>query len=75
MPTLYSARIQWALERPDIKTLRVSHREDNAASKHAILKHGFTIQNAQEIDWPDGTCAIEYMYELSLEALRSRPAS
>ena len=69
---LYKARFDFALKNKDWTKLHISHREDNAPSRAAIIKHGFTYIGAEEYEFPDGTRAPEHHYEMDLLALRKK---
>lgn len=66
---LYNARIDWAKQHLPFRRLLVSHREGNEASRRANQYFGFKFTGKEEIDWPDGTNAPAYVYELDLAAL------
>jgi RimJ/RimL family protein N-acetyltransferase len=68
---LYQARIDWAKQYRPFKRLVISHREGNEASRRANQSFGFKFVGKEEIDWPDGTKALDYRYELDLAALRN----
>jgi RimJ/RimL family protein N-acetyltransferase len=68
---LYQARIDWAKQHQPFKRLVISHREGNEASRRANQSFGFKFIGKEEIDWPDGTKAPDYRYELDLAALRN----
>lgn len=67
----YEERINWALTQNHLETIKVSHREGNKPSRAAIIKHGFKFTETRDIDWPDGTRDIEYIYQLDLSILRN----
>lgn len=69
---LYQARIDFACDHHAWTKLIISHRIDNEASKQAIAKHGFQLVGEEDIEWPDGACALDCQYELDLEALRTK---
>lgn len=62
---MYEARIKWAKEH-GIQSLYVSHRENNEASRKAMLNFGFELVRKDEIEWPDGQKAMDYIYKLDL---------
>ncbi len=64
---LYEARVDWAKQRPEIKTIIVGHREENISSMKAIQKHGFLFTHKTEETWPDGIADPCYIYELRLD--------
>jgi RimJ/RimL family protein N-acetyltransferase len=68
---LYQARIDWAKQYRPFKRLVISHREGNEASRRANQSFGFKFIGKEEIDWPDGTKAQDYLYELDLAGLRN----
>ena len=68
---LYQARIDWAKQHPPFRRLVVAHREGNEPSRRANQSFGFKFVGKDEMDWPDGTNAPEYIYELDLVALRN----
>ncbi len=67
---LYQVRIDWAKQHLPFRRLLVSHREGNEASRRANQSFGFKLIGKEEIHWPDGTSAPDYVYELDLAALR-----
>jgi RimJ/RimL family protein N-acetyltransferase len=67
---LYEARINWAINHLPFQRLVISHREGNEASRRAIQAFGFKFTDKRIIDWPDGSNAREYNYELDLRSLR-----
>jgi RimJ/RimL family protein N-acetyltransferase len=67
---LYQARIDWAKQHRPFRRLLISHREGNEASRRANQSFGFKFIGKQQIDWPDGTKAPDYVYELDLATLR-----
>lgn len=66
----YQARIDFGIKHLPWTRLSVSHRADNEPSKRAILRHGFTLADRAEKDWPDGKRMEELMYEMDLVKLR-----
>ena len=68
---LYQARIDWAKQHRPFRRLVVSHREGNDPSRHANQSFDFKFVRKEEKDWPDGTKAPDYVYELDLAALRN----
>ena len=68
---LYQARIDWAKQHPRFTRLVVCHREGNEASRRANQSFAFKLVGKEEIGWPDGTKASDYVYELDLAPLRS----
>jgi len=67
---LYQARIDWAKQHLPFRRLVVSHRDDNEPSRRASQSFEFQFVGKEEMDWPDGTKAPEYVYELDLAAMR-----
>ena len=67
---LYQLRIDWARQHQPFKRLVISHREGNEASRRANQVFGFRYIGKEDIDWPDGVKAPDYLYELDMEALR-----
>jgi RimJ/RimL family protein N-acetyltransferase len=63
---LYEARIGWAAQHPPFKRLIVAHREGNEASRRANQSFDFKFISKEDIRWPDGTTAPDYLYELDL---------
>ena len=63
---LYEVRINWAREQGRFDVILVSHRVDNEASRRANQAFGFKYIGKELTDWPDGTKAYEYNYELRL---------
>jgi RimJ/RimL family protein N-acetyltransferase len=70
---LYNACIDWAVNSPVWKKVVVSHREDNRASKGAIMRYGFKHTHRETTVWPDGKTVDNVFYELDLEKLRLKP--
>jgi RimJ/RimL family protein N-acetyltransferase len=68
---LYQARIDWAKQHRPFKRLFISHREGNEASRRANQSFGFKYVGKEEVNWPDGTKAPDYLYELDLAVLRN----
>jgi RimJ/RimL family protein N-acetyltransferase len=64
---LYEARIAWVRRHSTCIRVVVSHRESNAASKHANQKHGFRWIRAEKRIWNDGLAEMEHFYELTLD--------
>jgi len=63
---LYKARIDWAKNQSSFKKLMTSHREGNEASRRANQAFGFKFMDKTLTEWPDGSKALEYNYELEL---------
>ncbi|MDM1296239.1 GNAT family N-acetyltransferase [Sphingobacterium sp. N143] len=61
----YEARITWARQK-GCNRITVSHRDGNDASKAANQSFNFKYTHAQDVIWPDGVSAKEYMYVLFL---------
>ena len=68
---LYGARIDWAKQHPPLRRLVIAHREGNEPSRRANQFFGFKFVGKKDMDWPDGTKAPEYLYELDLTAPRN----
>ena len=68
---LYKARIDFAIQHKAWKKLSIGHREGNEPSRRAMIKHGFELVETKDINWPDGSRDIEYLYELNLSELRT----
>lgn len=64
---IYKTRIEWAMARPTVEKIIVSHRASNLASKHANQKHGFVFTHTLEKVWVDGETEDEVCYELMLK--------
>ena len=67
---LYQARIDWAKQYLPFRRLVVSHREGNEPSRRANQSFEFKFVGKEEMDWPDGMRAADYVYELDLAAMR-----
>lgn len=67
---LYEARLAWAAERPQIKRLRIGHRESNHISKAANQHYGFVYVAREPSDWPDGGREDTLYYELVLFVIK-----
>jgi RimJ/RimL family protein N-acetyltransferase len=64
---LYKARIAWAKAQDGrFKSIIVSHREGNEASRRANQKYGFQHTHTQMVKWPDNQFANEVFYKLNL---------
>lgn len=63
---LYEARLNWAKEQK-YKSIIISHRESNIASKKANQKFGFTFTHTEEKQWVDGKWENNVFYRLDLE--------
>jgi RimJ/RimL family protein N-acetyltransferase len=61
----YKARIDWARER-HIKTVIVTHRGGNDASRAANQRHGFQYTHTERRLWPDGEEDDHLFYKLKL---------
>lgn len=64
---LYEARIQWALEQNDIRTLVIHHRIDNEPSRKSHQKFGFEfIKEYPPEKWPNGDVVayVEYIKKI-----------
>lgn len=64
---MYQARLDWARAHPDVRIVRVSHREGNAASRAANQKHGFVFTHQEPHVWPDGVTEGHCYYELRVK--------
>lgn len=64
---MYAARIDWAVARPALVQINVSHRATNVRVRAAILKHGFRRVGTEPRTWPDGTDDEEWIYARSLQ--------
>jgi predicted SnoaL-like aldol condensation-catalyzing enzyme/RimJ/RimL family protein N-acetyltransferase len=69
---LYEARIEWAVQQPELKRLVISHRVGNEASHRANQHFGFRFYEREKIGWPDGQEADEFRYGLDLSVLRAK---
>jgi len=63
----YQARIAWALEHTNWVRITVGHRQGNEASRHAIIRNGFSRTHDKCENWPDGTKDTCLIYELILK--------
>lgn len=63
---LYQSRIDWAREN-NFDRIIVAHHIENKASKHANQHFAFRYISEHMHDWPDGSRAIELIYELKLD--------
>ncbi len=70
----YQARIDWAVNQPQLKKLIVSHREGNESSRRANQAFSFILNNKENKLWPDGVEALEWNYTLDLDQLRKSHA-
>jgi RimJ/RimL family protein N-acetyltransferase len=61
----YRARIDWSRQQ-GFRKLVVSHRADNAPSKAANQRVGFTYTHSEQQTWPDGNQTDNVFYELVL---------
>lgn len=62
---LYGARLAWARDK-GLKTVVVSHRKSNQASKTANQHFGFRYTHTQMTLWPDGQEEEKLFYILAL---------
>ena len=62
---LYEARIRWGKEK-GLKTLTISHRKDNMASRAAILRNGFVYTHSETRIWGDATEEENTFYKKEL---------
>lgn len=62
---LYQARIAWAKEK-GIKSIIVSHRKSNTASKAANQHFHFQYTHEEITEWPDGQQEENVFYRLEL---------
>jgi len=70
MKLLYRARIDWALMQKQFRSLVISHRVGNEASRRAMVAAGFVFKDKNVITWPDGIQDEEWNYTLDLDRLR-----
>ena len=63
---LYEARLAWVSERPQIRRLRIGHRDSNHRSMAANQRYGFKFVWREPHDWPDGSREDILYYELVL---------
>ncbi len=63
---LYDVRLQWIRKHPKFKTIVVSHRESNEASRRANQRQGFKFVKRESRTWPDGRTEDELFYQLSV---------
>ena len=63
---LYEARLSWAAQRPQLKRLRIGHRETNHSSMAANQRYGFKFVWRESLSWPDGSMDDVLYYELTL---------
>lgn len=63
---LYEARLAWAAQRPQLKRLRIGHRETNHSSMAANQRYGFKFVWRESLSWPDGSMDDVLYYELTL---------
>lgn len=63
---LYRARLDWIRASRRFRTVHVSHRASNEASRRANQRHGFVKIGTEPFTWPDGTTEDEVHYELKL---------
>ncbi len=64
---LYQARIEWARDN-SFDRIIVAHHIENEASKYANQHFGFRYISEHMHDWPDGSKAVEKVYELKLSS-------
>jgi RimJ/RimL family protein N-acetyltransferase len=62
----FEARIKWAKDQGDIKTLFLEHRDDNLPSQKAHEAFGFRLVESNEQSWPDGAVRPSLKYQLDL---------
>ncbi|MBL7670926.1 MAG: GNAT family N-acetyltransferase [Bdellovibrionaceae bacterium] len=62
----FEARMKWAKDQGDIKTLILEHRDDNLSSQKAHSKFGFTLVESNDQTWPDGSFRPSLRYQLNL---------
>jgi len=62
----YDARLRWIHGNPHFRTIRVSHRRSNEASRRAIERHGFVRVGEAVRSWHDGATEEEVIYERRL---------
>jgi RimJ/RimL family protein N-acetyltransferase len=63
---LYTARIDWAKDQPQLTRIVVSHRESNEASRRANQAFGFKYIGSKEKVWPDGITENQCLYEMRI---------
>lgn len=64
---MYEARLAWARARPEVRTVEVSHRIGNEASRRANQRHGFVFTHQADLEWRDGVTEPEVCYALDLD--------
>ncbi|MBY0518219.1 MAG: GNAT family N-acetyltransferase [Bacteriovoracaceae bacterium] len=62
----FEARLQWAREQKNIRTIILEHRDDNEASKRAQAKYNFKLISALDFTWPDGQVRPSLLYEMEI---------
>jgi RimJ/RimL family protein N-acetyltransferase len=68
---LYQARIDWAIDKPAIKTIVTYNKSSNMAAQRMNKGFGFKLtESLPRDDWPDGSVDDELKFELRLEKLR-----
>jgi RimJ/RimL family protein N-acetyltransferase len=63
---LYKARLDWAVNHPSLKQLKLSHRKNNVVSRNAHRKYGFQLTGVMQRQWSDGQTDDEEFYVLEL---------
>jgi len=63
---LYSARIHWAKNQNNLKTLIIEHRDDNLASQKAHQKYKTQFIEARSQKWPDGSSSLCLVYKMDI---------
>lgn len=71
----YEARLNWAADQGNVKTVIVSHRESNLASKAANQAFGFVYQGKEMKEWPDGMSENQLLYKLDIQQYKQRRSS
>jgi len=62
----YDARIAWAKDEGDIRTLLIYHRDGNLVSRRANQRHGFKYSHSYPKTYLDGSSGMSLCYELKL---------
>ncbi|MBL1408496.1 GNAT family N-acetyltransferase [Sphingobacterium faecale] len=61
----YEERMAWARQK-NCRSILVSHRAGNEASKAANQRFGFVYTHSEKVTWPDGSTDDELMYSLDI---------
>ena len=67
----YEARLNWAASQGNIKTVIVSHRESNDASRRANQAFGFVKTGVEMKTWPDGIQENQVCYALDISRYKT----